>query len=247
MSSAATKKAIANEVAAPLPDGRAALAASITTRQKADAAVTRQEEAIERAQAMLDAADAELERARSKVADADEADTKRAATSIHNEVGVPSPWSGAQARGTVAAGEEKCTQLRLALDRLRADLVGLEDDASEAANDVAVAVKALVLPVAEAIYKQLLDHKRRVAVLGRILSELVADDERVAPRFHDSLRSMKAAGRRQAVMRELQQNTRHLLLVGADDAAYAAAALATWRAALAALTADAAAPLPPTP
>ena len=75
---------------------------------------------------MLDAADAELERARSKVADADEADTKRAATSIRNEVGVPSPWSGAQARGTVAAGEEKCTQLRLALDRLRADLVGLE-------------------------------------------------------------------------------------------------------------------------
>ena len=126
---------------------------------------------------------------------------------------------------------------------------GLRDDASEAANDVAVAVKALVLPVAEAIYKQLLDHKRRVAVLGRILSELVADDERVAPRFHDSLRSMKAAGRRQAVIRELQQNTRHLLLVGADDAAYAAAAdaLATWRAALAALTADAAAPLPPTP
>ena len=185
------KEAIANEVTAPLPDGRATLAASITTLRRPSRRHA-PGRAIERAQAMLDAADAELERAAPK--------SPTPTKPIPKEPRRVSATKCMFRRRVLARKLVHCRgerrevpQLRLALDRLRADLVELEDDAIEAANDVAVSVKALVLPVAETIYKQLLDHKRRVAVLGRILSELVADDGAWQHGF--ILLSMKAASR----------------------------------------------------
>jgi hypothetical protein len=245
MSRAVAKKKPDVAVAA-VPDARADLARAIEAKREADLAVTAQEQAVERAAELVDQADAAVEAARGKVAGADEADTKRAATSIRTTAEIISPWSGDRARQAVSAAEEHRAIAQRALERLRADLLVLQDDAADRAVDVLVAVKLVVLPVANELHQRLTERKREVAILGRVLSELVGDDERTAPKFHDARRSIQADSRRGAPLRELSDQVRHLLLVGADDAAHqaAATALAQWKAVLAALRVDANALLP---
>lgn len=251
MSRAAAKKKPADEVVVPMvADDRAALAAAIEAKRKADAAVVRQEQAIERAAALVGEAEAAVEAARRKVPDAEAADVQRTASLIKNEAKIISPWSTDKAHSAVRVAEEHCALTRKALDRLRSELLVLEDDAAEAASDVLVEVKLLALPFAEKSFNELSDLKRRVAISQKVLAELVAGgDERDAPRFNDAFRSMRAGEKRDHITRSLRERSASLLLLGAPDAAHAAAAtaLAEWRAALRALQTDAAARLPSVP
>lgn len=226
-----------------VPEDRTALAAAIEAKRKADDAVIAQEQAITRASSLMDEADAELEKCRGKVGDAESADIKRAASSIRADVRVVSPWAGDKARTTVKAAEDRCTLLRQALDRLRADLAGLEDDAAEAANAVAVEAKLVMLPALEKMFQETCAAKARVAIGSRLLAELATVDERGLT-FHSAVRDMAAAQRRETAMGDLRRRVQSLSFN--SDAAFrdAATALAAWRAAIAALKSDPTAQLP---
>lgn len=227
----------------PVPDDRRALALAIENKRKADDAVTAQEEAITRASSLADEADAELEKLRRKVPDAEDADVKRAASSIKAEVKIVSPWAGDKARGSVRAAEDRCTLLRQALDRLQTDLAVLQDDAAEAANVVAVEIRLVMLPALEKMFQETRAAKAKVAIGSRLLAELATVDER-GVRFHSAVRDMAAAQRRDVAMGDLRRRVQGLTFNTDDAFRDAAAALAQWRDAIAALKSDASAPLP---
>jgi hypothetical protein len=234
-------------VEAPTPaDDRAALAQAIAAAAEAEGRVAHQRRAIERAVASIDETEVALAAAAAHIAEARELDTRRAAAAIAADRDVK---TASRTAAAIEAEQELAAKLRLqgsARIQLEAELVQLEDDASDAQNQILIAIRRLISPVAMLLYQQLRADRVRVAVASRVLAELLADDDRRAPKFKNSLRSIRASEKRGAVLAKLRDNFQHLLL-GQDNDANAGAEqeLAKWRKALSALQTDADTELPP--
>ena len=198
-------------------------------------AVAKQQTAIAKAAEQIDNAEGEIEKLRKAVPLAEEADTKRAASSLKSARGsVAIGWSADAARLALEGGEERQKMVMRAKERLEAELRDLEDDLATADNAVAVAIKNITKPTVEKLVAQARADRQRFAMNTAILAVLTASEK--APEFHNFLRARAAEDRRDAPLAELKKEVERLqYATNADSFDETKRAVAAWSVALAAL------------
>ncbi len=219
--------------AAPIADPlRMALREAIAAEEAARRAVTRQQEAIQRAELHLTKAQSDLEVATAAVAEAKALDAANVAAAIHTAAAVGAPTAARKARAAEQEAADAVDVAKAALARMQADLVGMEDVERRGRNEVAAAVNGVLQPAVEALLGQAQEYKSRLAVCLSTVS-LILDD----------------AMRRGSPLAGLRERHERVAALTATDVAGDAlpAAIATWREALAALHKrfDVPLPLPP--
>jgi hypothetical protein len=236
MTAAARKKPVVVE-AAPADDGpRAALAAAITAHAESSEAVEAKQQTIRRAYEAITAAETRIERCGAAMPKAQESDAKDAASRL-DKGGTPvAPWHTQKATIAVEHAEQALRVATAAHRRLKQDLSELEDNLAEAANNVLVEVKLLTLPIVERLLAETTDLKRRLHMNQRLMDLLMfrehANDQ---PRFHNDMRGMRAAKRRDEVFAALRTEAEHLAFGLPEDVL---PQLAVWKAALVSLRSD---------
>lgn len=210
-----------------------------TAKRQADDIVAAKLEAIKRARAGITAAEADLEKCRSAIARAKEVDAKAAATNLDRGAAPVAPWHTRDAVSAVERAEVALEIADAAHRRLKAELAVLEDDAATALNEILVAIKWRTRDDLLQYMEELRTASRRAAVLIRVLSELVADDERLAPRFHDTMRGFRASAARDVPFADVRAEVAHLLCgASMDDHEAALEASKLLKAALIAMRTD---------
>ena len=236
------------EAASAIPDARLALHDCIERKRKADRAVEAQNDSLMRAREMIGKAEEEIEKLKKKIAEADLTDVKRAASLVKAERPIASAWVGENARRAVSAAEERLRLTEAALQRLKHDLVEMQDDVAAAQNAILVEVKKLVVPLIEKMVTKLREAKHQKMIAMSVLNELLDDDlGRRSVRFSSNgIRAMRADDAREAPLKQFRTEVENLRFGQADDADYAAVetAVEMVKAALLALQTDATATLP---
>jgi hypothetical protein len=156
---------------------RAALTSALEKARETQRAVARQEAAIERTRASMDAAGAAVERAQKGVGKAQQAYAAELASAAASET--PPPSSGVRkARQAVVDAEDHRDALKAALAKLEKDLPVVVADLRDADVAVEAAISAILLPVA----RSLLERARSVAAtlvpLREALAALWAETDR---------------------------------------------------------------------
>jgi len=223
-------------------DPRSKLAAAISAHTEAKQTVELKLQAIRRSLDGIEAAETNLEKSKKAVAKAREIDAKTAATNLDRGANPVSPWHTRQAISAVETAETTLEVADAAHKRLKGELAGLEDDVVEASNGIVVAIKELSRPLVEQLMTELRLARRRTAIITRVLSELLSDDPRTLPRFHDTMRDFKAADARAVPFAEIKAEAERLLWgVSDEDRAVALAAAKEMKAALVEMQTNAAA------
>jgi chromosome segregation ATPase len=215
---AALKKTQTVEAApAPALDDRAGLTDAIYAEFAAKNAVAAKEAAVSRCRLNIDEAEQRLERAQKAIPKAKETDAARAAAALSAGRNISGASHTQRAEAAVEEAEHLLEVATAARKKLEADLADLKDDLAEASNQITVAIKELLKPLARQLIDRLSDARRRSAIDMRVLSELLADDPRATPQFVDELRESKAKKQRDAVLAELKAEDARPLY-GATDA-----------------------------
>jgi hypothetical protein len=228
------------------PAGRDALALAIENVEKAKLALSKQNDAIALCRDEISGADEQLAKLNADVAKAEHADLSRAASILVDSPKTPvsRPWSAEKARGMVSIAKETQSHLRRVLEKLEADVAGLEDELWSAEAAVTCAIKAITRPTVEKLVGELRAAKRVIAMSEGILGELLLSV--TSPRFHDLLREKASVDAVDAVLGDLREECRRMslqnyLMVHRPDALAAGTA---WSRVLAELRENPAAPLP---
>jgi hypothetical protein len=223
-------------------DPRAGLKTAIALRQKADAAVTGKREAVWRASEAITAAEGQVDRCRAAIPKGLESDVKDASTRLDKQLPITTPWHGPKAVAGLKNAENVLQVAVAAHRRLKNDLAELQDDASDAANNVLVEIKLLLLPLAQSLLDEAVSLKKKLHLNQRVLDLLVSDERnRDQPSFADDMRRMRAHERREAVFKQLRAETQHLVYGGHDDVLLE---LAKWQAVVIGLRDDPSIELP---
>jgi hypothetical protein len=245
MKTAALKKKRLAVVEVPADPLRAALAQAISARAKADALVAQRLEAIQAAKENTWAAEERIEKLAAKIPEAESADIARAASTLAKNTAatVPISWQADSARSALKMEKDRLRLTQAAIVKLESDLVGLQDDAAEAASEVLITIKRITLPTAQTLLTETTALKAKLAVNLQVLGELVHEDVRLS--FNKVLRGEKAREKREAVLQDVRRGTERLHFAGSvDDYNAAAEASAKWRQALTALQTNPDAELP---
>ena len=126
--------------------------------------------------------------------------------------------------------------------RLEQNLAELQDNASEAANEVLVQIKLLLFPIAQKLLNESVILKKRLTMNLRLLDLLTDDEHRNdQPSFRNDLRGMRASERRNEVLSALRAELQHLTFSAPPDVLNE---LTLWKSALTALRSDPQAELP---
>jgi hypothetical protein len=185
-------------------DPREALTSAILAAFGAKVAVEKKQQAIGRSRVGIDEAEARLETAHKAIAAAKQRDAQRAAASISAGRSVMSAASTERAEAAIVEAEHLVEISTAARDALGAELRALEDDRADRASEIEVAIRELIKPLVGQLIEQLRADRRAVAIRFRVLDELLTDDPRVAPVFHDPMRDSRAAAKRAAVLGALK-------------------------------------------
>ena len=150
----ALKKKHLAVVEAPVPVDplRAALAAAIEARCKADRRVITKREAVSLSTEAIAKAETRLEAAQAGIAKAKEHDVRRAAAGIANR---QSPATSTMTRQALAEVTEAERSLEVSIEarkQLEQHLSEAEDDAARAHNEVLISVKRITQPAAQKIF-----------------------------------------------------------------------------------------------
>jgi hypothetical protein len=221
---------------------RETLRAAIDDKAAADAALAAQRTAVERADRLVDDAQAKLVRANAAVVSAKENHTAAMAAAIGK--GAPVPVSGElrAARSDVAAAEDDLEAVRLASAQLRAALGDHEAEAERAAMAVEVAINGMLAGAGLAAIDRLVALRDEIMDLFSVVCFVrERGGERRGPSFYQVAELMEP-------LAELQEKMATGLARGAtfDDVTGALAnpALERWTEAVAVLRFDADAEFP---
>jgi hypothetical protein len=231
--------------AAPAMDDREALCAALAARFAAKDAVAAKLEALMRCRRGASDAEDTVERLEKAIAKAQEVDATRAAAAISAGRAVTGMPATAKAEHAVAEAKNVIEVSRAAKFKLEAELRVLQDGVAAAENLVTVAVAELMKPLVGRLIDDLRHARRACTVAVRVLGELFSDNPRLAT-FNDSLKSIQAQERREAVLGGLKTAEVDRLLFGPlpEDHAAAQQATAVVKKAMADLRASAATRLP---
>jgi hypothetical protein len=229
-----------------VPDEREALCDAFAARFAASNAVSAKLEAISRCSHGAYEAEEKLERLRKAISKAQEADAIKAAEAISAGRAVTAMPATTKAERAIKEAQDLMEVSDAARLKLEAELRELEDDVSEANTAITVAITELMRPIARQFIDDLQQSRRRGAIAVAVLSELLNDDQRAAPKYNVSLKSMRAQERREAAIAVLKTAEVEHLLFGLSDADHLAAqeATAAVKKAMADLRTSAATPLP---
>jgi len=206
--------------AVPPPEGddpRGKLAAAILEEAVAKKAIELKLAAIRRALDGTEAAEKKLEECKAAVAKAREVDAQSAATHFEKSGKPDSPWHLRRALSDIEIAESTLEVTDRAHKKLRDDLAALEDDAAEAKNGVLVAMREVTVPLAMELMIELAQLRRRTSICVRALSDLMADDARTLPTFHDQMRDLQCANKRAAVFSEIKDEAARLLYGASNE------------------------------
>jgi hypothetical protein len=186
-----------------IADDRLALFDAIEARKKADDAVTRQHEAVRRAQNVISEAEEHIEKLRGKIEAADLNDERRAASLIKAERPIVSGFVGSSARHAVEHAEANLAMTRRAQAQLQSGLRELELQARLAENAVLVERNKLIAPVAARTVERLESLRLEMAEATALLEVLMRDH---APKFSDRdlIASKKCADAREAALADVR-------------------------------------------
>ena len=238
------KSRLAAEAAPAADNPRARLLAAIHADFAARNAVEDKQKAIRAATDKISEAESRLHSAEKAIAKAKQNDADRAAAAIT----AGREFTAAQTSKAIAAvgeAEHLIEVTTSARSRLRTDLAVLEDNAAAARNDIVVAIKELTLPLAVQLMEELRQTRRRTCICVRVLSELLSDDARMLPVFHDQMRGVRAVKMREGVFAGIKEEANALLFgPSGEDHTLALEASKEMKAALVEMQMNALSPLP---
>lgn len=216
------------------PTDRSALAAAITVRAAADHEAANKQMAVERAKAIIEEAGLKLEAADAEIERAREADIQQAADNISENIGhLASAAYTAKAQAVKSEAEATLEVQRAALIRLQEELEELQLTAALAENSVLVAIRQRLVAPAQALLEVTKDLTTRLAVSRAVLAELVSD--RDMPVFSDTrfMARLRAQNAREAPLKDVKEQIQSLIYrtPGSSDEEKRAAAeaVAAWR------------------
>lgn len=186
---------------------------AVLARYGARVVVEKQQEIAIRHRDHLLALEHRLEKAEEILAKAQEMDATKLVAAV--AAGREGKAASSEKAERVIAETKRLIPIAIAAKQMaRSDLHIAEDDFAMADNTVMVRVKERLLPTAEAWLAEAWECKRRLAILERALGEVVADDSRQAPKFHDELKARTAAKQRDAPIAALKIEVERLRFSG---------------------------------
>jgi len=223
-------------------DDRAALAAAIADKRRADAAVEAARARLAHADERITASTAALEVATAEVAKV-KARAIAAATGSARDMGAQ-VLRAARAAQTDAADAVEIAQG--ARDQIAASLPDLEASAAWAQNAVITAANALLAPEAARLLEETRELRMRLALNQTLLTEMFHDSG--GPEFKDAIDAMRARDERDLPLKQLKEDAGHFLMMMINgtiaEQRVVAERIATWWQARKGMWSDADAPLP---
>lgn len=230
---------------------RAELASAIKTAWKATCAKTDAATSVETARRAVENAELELTQNQERIAKAKSHDAKVAANAISEGAVIVAPAGATRkARMAVAESEDAVEVAKSAHARLIEDLATAEVALAWRQNAMIVARNNLLRPAAEEILERARSARRVLTIAERYLLLMLQQGDEEAPKFADSLESMRAQEARDAPLAAIRDAAKHFFTAGKttdEEQAAGDATTAAMREAMRQLIEDSATEIPTLP